>query len=193
MMIGIGRDQFAIRTESLERAHASLTIDFPVDVRALVVRVDEDARANIRGLVIEPARLVLGRERVTSEFARHAVRYGEATLYFLDEQSFPEREGFWIGGSRTSQIVVQPDAPQVTQTLRLRNGPAENSLLVTAKGWREELRLAPGEERLLEVPLDHARGATLLRFTTSSGFRPSAVDPRSQDARFLGVWVRVGE
>ena len=69
--------------------------------------------------------------------------------------------------------------------------PVENTVLVQAAAWRDGLRLGPGEERQIQVPLDHARGATLLRFTTSAGFRPSAVDPKSRDDRFLGVWVRV--
>ena len=46
----------------------------------------------------------------------------------------------------------------------------------------------------MQVPLDHdARAATLIRFTTSAGFSPSAVDPKSRDNRFLGVWVKVRE
>jgi len=54
------------------------------------------------------------------------------------------------------------------------------------------MRLGPGEERRLQIPLDHARGATAVRITTSAGFTPSAVDANSRDNRYLGVWVKVG-
>ncbi|HVL67831.1 MAG TPA: hypothetical protein VM364_11255 [Vicinamibacterales bacterium] len=191
LMVGIGRDQFAIRTEPLAGAQQSLVVNFPVDVRALMIRGDEDARRNLRGLAIEPVRLWLPEDRLTGGVAKTAVRYGRATVYFLDERSFPEPEAFWVGGSRTSEIVIHPDEARATGTLFLRNGAAENTVLIATRGWREELRLGPGEERRVQVPLDYARGASLFRITTSAGFRPSAVDPASRDHRFLGVWVKV--
>jgi hypothetical protein len=192
LMIGIGQDQFAIQTVPLAEAQGGLVVRFPVDVRALMVRGDEDARANVRRLLIDPRRIVPPSERVADGFARHAVRYGQSTVFFMDERSYPEPEAFWVGGARSSEIVLQPDAARATEALLLRNGAAENTVLVSVRGWREELRLGPGEERRLQVPLDLARGATPVRFTTSAGFRPSAVDPNSRDHRFLGVWVKVG-
>lgn len=191
VMVGIGRDQFSIRTEELAGIGQAVPVDFPVDVRALLVRVDEDARRNIRGMAVEPVSVVLPEARLTDGFARQAVRYGTSTAYFLDESSFPEPEAFWVGGARGSDIVLQPDDKRATATLLLRNGAVQNTVMISTKGWREEMRLGPGEERHLQIPLDHARGATLFRFTTSSGFRPSAVDPNSRDHRFLGVWVKV--
>jgi hypothetical protein len=53
------------------------------------------------------------------------------------------------------------------------------------------MQLGPGEERQVQVPLDPARGATHITISTSAGFRPSAADPKSRDARFLGVWVKL--
>jgi hypothetical protein len=190
VMVGIGRDQFALATKRLD-ATAAIDLHFPVDVRALLVRVDEDARRSIRGLSVEPQRIVLPEERLTDEFAKHAVRYGDATVYFLDERSYPEPEAFWVGGARSSEIVVRPDQTRATGTLLLRNGGAGNTVLIATRGWREEMRLAPGEERHVTIPLDHARGATLFRLTTTSGFRPSAVDPKNRDNRYLGVWVKL--
>ena len=37
-----------------------------------------------------------------------------------------------------------------------------------------------------------SRGATLVRISTTAGFRPSAVDPKNRDTRYLGAWIRVG-
>lgn len=193
MMVGVGCDQFAVRTEPLTAAQQPLVVSFPVELRALLIRVDEDARANIRGLALEPIALVPPERQLTSDFARHAVRYGAATVYFMDERSYAEPEAFWVGGSRTSDVVIHPDGPKAADTLLLRNGATENTVLVSTRGWREEMRLGPGEERRIQIPLDLARGATLFRISASSGFRPSEVDPHSQDHRFLGVWVRVGD
>ena len=191
VMVGIGRDQFALQTQSLAESGGSVSVDFPVDVRAIMVRGDEDARRNVRGLSLEPIRLVPPEQRLTTEYARRAVHYPGAIVYFLDDRSFPEPEAFWVGGQRQSSIVFQPDALRPTAALLLRNGPVENTVLVEAGRWRDAAKLGPGEERQIEVPLNQNPGATLVRFTTSAGFTPSEVDPKSRDARFLGVWVRV--
>jgi hypothetical protein len=191
VMIGIGRDQFAIHTEPLDAAGVGIVVRFPVDVRALIVRGDEDARRSVRGLEVQPLRLVLPEHRLTDAYARRAVRYAGTTTFFMDDDSFPEPEAFWLGGARSSAIVIQPDTSHQAQTLLVRNGAAGNALRIETNGWHEEMRLEAGEERRVRLPLDRLRGATLVRFTTSAGFTPSEVDPKSRDNRFLGVWVRL--
>lgn len=191
VMLGIGRDQFSLRNERLTAPPEPIVMNFPVDVRAIIVRGDEQARQTIRGLTIEPVALVAARSRLSRGYARRAVRYGNATIFFLDYGSYPEPEAFWIGGARTSSLVLQPDAPRTAVSLLVRNAPVENAVTIETGGWREDLQLGPGEERRLQVPLDVRRGATLFSIATSAGFRPSASDPRSRDDRFLGVWIKM--
>ena len=191
IMLGIGRDQFSLRSGPI--TSNPLEVTFPVGVRAIVIRGDEQARQTLRRLVVEPLALLPEQERASSGQAIHAVRYGGVTTFFMDDQSFPEPEGFWTGGARSSSIVMQPDAAGAFITLHLRNAPVDNRVEIAAGAWREELRLLPGEERRLRVPLLAGRAATLIRITTSSGSRPSAVDAASRDNRFLGVWVKIVE
>jgi hypothetical protein len=128
---------------------------------------------------------------LTDDVARRAVRYDGATVFFMDDRSFPEPAGFWIGGTRSSSIVIQPDARRRSASIEVRNGPVDNSVTVESGDWREQLHLTPGESRRLDVPLDPARGAALVSFHVASGFRPNAVDPSSRDKRFLGAWVAI--
>jgi hypothetical protein len=74
----------------------------------------------------------------------------------------------------------------------LRNGAAENAVLITTGEWHRELKLQPGEETRLALPLATGGVSTRIRFRTSAGFVPLAVDPHSRDNRYLGVWVKVG-
>jgi hypothetical protein len=191
VMVGIGRDQFSLHTAPIGSPPQPILLDFPVDVRAIVVRGDDQARRAVRSLVIEPVSLVPPARRLSREYARRAVRYGDATVYFLDERSFPEPEAFWVGGARRASAVLQPDANGPVAHLLVRNAPVENRVLVQSGSWREEVTLGPGEERRVDVPLDTERGATLVTIGTSAGFQPSAVDPKSRDDRHLGVWVKV--
>jgi hypothetical protein len=190
LFVGINQDQFALRTEQVANPPQAIEVDFPVDVRALVIGGDEDARRSIDGFTIEPLATVPAAARLTDQFARRAVRYGRASVFFLDDRSFPEPEAFWIGGARSSSIVFQPDGTTDPVRLLLRNAPVQNRLTVQAGAWRAEIDLAPGEERQVEIPLDSGRGAALITFGVSSGFRPSEVEPGSRDERFLGVWVQ---
>lgn len=189
MMIGIASDQFALRTEQLPAGPVSLR--FPLPVRGLLIRGDEDARRAVRELVVEPVRILRPAERLSGETGRRAVRYGEYTVYFLDERSYPEPEAFWVGGARDTTVVIQPDRPGPAAVLRLRNAPVENRVRLEAGGWQESLDLAPAEEREVNVPLDMARGGVVLRIDSRAAFRPAEHDPASRDQRFLGVWVRV--
>ena len=109
--VGAGRDQFALVTEPLAVFDREVTLRFPVDVRAIVVRGDEDARSRVGALVVRPMSVRTGDRKVADGVARRAVRYAAATAFFMDDRSFPEPAGFWVGGARASTIVLQPDRP----------------------------------------------------------------------------------
>jgi hypothetical protein len=188
LYIGIGRDPRPIDSGE---ADSTMTLRLPVDVTAVLIRGDDAARRNVRGLVIEPVSLVSPVDRLTDDFATAVMKYGETTVFFLDRSSFPEPEAFWVGGGRDASLVLAPATPSPSAPLLLRNAPVENRVMIQSDAWREELRLQPGEERRLDVPLDARRGSSLIRFTVSSGFRPSDIDATSADHRFLGVWVKL--
>jgi hypothetical protein len=189
LMLGVGQDQFALRSEALSWPAAPIELDFPVDVRALVVRGDEDARRSIRRVLVEPLTLVDSGSRLTNLMARRAVKYDGASVFFLDDRSFAEPEGFWLGGSRQSSFVVQSDDARASVSFTLRNAPVANQLTLESGQWREELTLAAGEVRQIDVPLAPGQRSALVNATTTAGFRPSESTPGSRDDRFLGVWV----
>ena len=193
LMVGIGRDPFSLVSGPLTSPPGAIVLDFPVDVRAIVVRGDEQARRSISGITIEPLSITPPGARIAPGSAIHAVRYGQATAYFLDDRSFPEPEGFWVGGARTSALVIQPDVPRASLSLMLRNGPVANRAQLRAGTWAVDIPLAPGEERPISVPADRTRHGTLLAITATGGFRPMDADVKSRDTRFLGVWVRLSE
>ena len=190
LLVGIGQDQFALIIEPLATPPRPLQITFPVDVRALIVRGDEDARRSVGEITIEPVTILRPDQKVSDARARRAVRYDTASVFFLDERSFPEPGAFWIGGARQSSVVIQPDPMRTRVRLFLRNAPVQNHIALQAGAWHTNLELGPGEERPIEIPLDPSFGAVMVSFTVSSGFRPSEVEPGSRDERFLGVWVQ---
>jgi len=192
LILGIGQDQFAMQSRPLPYPPAPIDIDLPVDIRALSVRGDEEARRSIRTVALEASALVPVSDRLTDRVARRAVMYDAANVFFLDEACFPEPDAFWVGGSRQASFVLQPRQPASSIGLQVRNAPVENRVTVTSGQWREDLTLAPGEERQLQVPLAPGRAAAVVTVTTSAGFRPSESVAGSRDERFLGVWIKAG-
>ena len=190
LMLGIAQDQFSIWSGPIARGQ-TIEIDLPVDVRALIVRGDEDARRFVSSVAVEPVSLATADVRLTDRMAKRAVNYNLATAFFLDEASFPEPDGFWLGGACETNFVLQASRPRPSIPVEVRNAPVPNTLTVSSGQWRETLTLGPGEERHLEIPLVPGRQVTLVTATSTSGFRPSENDPKSRDERFLGVWVRV--
>lgn len=190
LMVGIGREQFSLTSGALDGPVPPVDLDFPVDVRAIVVRGDEQARRSIEGLTVTALSLVPPDARLTSEVAQRAVRYGATSTFFLDDRSFAEPEAFWAGGGRTSAVVLQAAQPRGAVALLVRNGPVQNGVTLASGSWKVVAPMAAGEERRLEVPLQPGGTAALLTIDVSSGFRPSEVNPGSLDRRFLGLWVK---
>jgi hypothetical protein len=54
------------------------------------------------------------------------------------------------------------------------------------------LQLGPWERQTVSLSLRPDRQAVRLRVGSPTGFRPSEVDSRSKDRRWLGVYVTVG-
>ncbi|MBA3885511.1 MAG: hypothetical protein H0X67_07235, partial [Acidobacteria bacterium] len=176
-------------TEQVGTSPGPLVVEFPVAVRAIIVRGDDTIRRNVRGMLVEPLSIVRPAERLSPAIARQAVRYAGGAAFFLDEFSYAEPEGFWVAGERASSVVVQPDERTGVAMLLVRNGPVENRVEIEAGKWRERLDMGPGEERSLAVPVTPGRGAGLLTVSSAAGFRPSEVEAGSRDNRYLGVWV----
>lgn len=162
-------------------------IPLPVDVPALLLH---GPQAELTGqLLLQPTQT--GPVIEGSPRAGRARRYGATMVFFLDDNAFPEPEAFWTRGASSTEVVLQPDRDTGRAHLFVRNGALQNGMQIESGDWKEERRLAPGEERELAVPLDARRGATKVRLSSESGFRPSAVDPKSTDDRYLGIWIQI--
>ena len=100
-----------------------------------------------------------------------------------------EPTGAWVAGGSSAEFAIAPD-PQSTLELFMRNGPVANRVTLEsatlegnthARAWRRTRRC--------RLPTDRRRPVTPLNVTATNGFRPADVDPKSEDVRFLGVWI----
>jgi hypothetical protein len=190
VMVGVGPDQFALITTSLASHPQPILLRFPITVRNILIRGDEEARQRVSGVVLEPLGVMPAGEW-GSDIGRRAVKYGHATVFFLDDRSFPEPEAFWAGGGRSSSYVIQSDDGRPVVAMLVRNGPVANHVTLEVSGAATELDFGPREERRVSIPVDASRGAARVTFKVTGGFHPSDHDPSSRDGRYLGAWVKV--
>jgi hypothetical protein len=169
-----------------------LDFDLPVPVRALTIRAPSSA--GVGAIEMKPyAPGIYGvrmKDPVFRRLARHAATYGHVGVFFLDDRTSPEEDGFWIWGARDGLVMFRPNG---TLGVTLRNGPVVNEVTVRALEGEQRLTLQPGEERPVSLPTVYMGGAYPVSIRTSTGFRPSDVDPKSHDRRFLGVYVVMPE
>lgn len=164
----------------------------PVSVRSLSVEGDEVARRTVTAVEIEPRDLLraLTRGLLTSSGPAHrAASYGSAHVYFMDDYAYPEPSGFWVAGGREARLLVAQPGGRLE--LFLRNAPVENVVTIDVDGERREIAMHGGEEATIGVPRAGPAVDAIVRFRTTSGFRPSRADPANEDLRHLGCWVEI--
>jgi hypothetical protein len=172
-------------------------LTLPVRIESLTLRADRSLTSALARATLYPQRLTTTAQRLTDDVATSAGRYGTTVVYELAQSVvfgepgiYFESPGFWVTGGREAAMVFASASGQRIQRLLVRNGAAANQVSLSSGVWRQEFPMGPGQETTVDVPLASAE-ASVVRVRTSSGFRPSAVDPRSQDQRFLGCWIEI--
>ena len=184
---GADNEPFVLAHAAPADLAGGVALDLPVTVRALTIRAATNA--GVAALEMRP--VAPRTARASDRVAHHAARYGGTRVFFLDDRTAPEGDGFWVWGAREGWLVFDSSAASVN--IVVRNGASPNDVAIRAGDREQRLTLAPGEERPVTIPASGSGAAFATVIRTSGGFRPSDVDPHSQDRRYLGVYVVMPE
>lgn len=167
------------------------TLRIEVDANFVGFRGPAEMERAISNVAITPMTIINESERPRVPTVLSAATYPGATLYFHDEQLYPEARGIWTRGQRLSLLTVAP-APDRTEpvVLRITCGSRGNTATLSADGWQRQVVLVPGQVVDVELPAP-IHGVIPLTIATTSAFRPRDIDPSSRDPRVLGIWVEV--
>ncbi len=163
----------------------SRVFDLPVGVSAVLLRVNAEAKAAVRGFWLQPEWEAWKPGPAAGRRAASARRYGEFAVYAL-AGAWLEPDGLWTAGGRISELVVQAPAGETQARFTLRAGPLATPIYVAAGAFELKGVLAPGEVRELALPVS-ANGSVRVLVHAVQGFRPSETEPGSTDQRVLGV------
>jgi hypothetical protein len=163
----------------------------PIDASFVGLRGPVELERAVASITITPLSVVDAGARPLVPVVLAAAAYPAATLFFHDEQLYPEPQGFWTLGADASHVTVavRPDqtAPVV---LRIHPGAVTNNVTISTFGWQRSFELVPGQAVEVELPSTDS-GVVPLTIDASSGFYPKDADPASTDRRFLGIWIEV--
>ncbi|MGE0040064.1 MAG: hypothetical protein AB7H88_12170 [Vicinamibacterales bacterium] len=163
----------------------------PADASFVGFRGSVDLERVIRSIRVTPTRVVDAAHRPITPVVLAARRYGETTVLFHDEQTYPEADGFWtIGRRRTELTIAPPPGDERPVSLTIHSGPHPNHVVLEAHGWRRELDLAPSTPVDVELP-PPTRGVIEIAMSSADGFVPASAEAASTDTRLLGAWVAV--
>jgi len=194
LSLQIGRNGPPLQTWTMqpqpgERWHTTLWL--PVDANFVGLRGPVDFERAIDWITITPTAVVDAGARPLVPTVLAAANYPAAAVYFHDEQLYPEAQGFWTIGGRSSHVTVAARPGQTTPiVVRMHPGAKANTVTISTFGWQRNYELVPGQAVEVELP-QFASGVVPLTITAESGFYPRDIDPASTDRRFLGAWVEV--
>jgi len=111
-------------------------------------------------------------------------------LHSLDENIYLDPAGYWVRAGDRAEFVIEGDC-RGTCLLTVANGGQENRVEITYRETIHNFSLGPWERRRVEVTADDDMLG--LSVMSASGFRPSEIDPSTDDSRFLGVLVTLSK
>jgi hypothetical protein len=166
------------------------SVDLPVDASFVGFRGSNEVERAVKSIVVTPQKLVDEGARPHLPVVLAAARYGDVSVFFHDEQLYPETAGFWTMGKRTMSVTLTAAPDRKPIVLRVHCGSKANHVTLSMRGWSQALDLVPRVSQTIELPASPT-GVVSLTIATDDGFSPSESDPGSRDRRFLGIWVEV--
>lgn len=195
LSLQIGRNGPPLQTWQLQPKSNELwqtSVWLPLDASFVGLRGPAELEREVRSITITPTAVVNYGDRPHLPVVLAAAQYPGASLFFHDEQMYPEADGFWTIGGHASHVTVAVTADHLATpvVLRIHPGARPNVATISTFGWRHTYTLTPGEAVEVELPM-FPSGVVPLTIDATSGYSPKELDPASTDRRFLGIWVEV--
>jgi len=189
LALQVGRIGHPVAGWPVERAAWTARFVVPLDANFVGFRASDELERSAGRLHLLPQHIVDAHRRPRTPPVLAASAYGASTVYFHDEQAWPEPTGFWTRGGATGAVTIMLPAEH-TLVLKLHSA-TRNHVAIRTPTWNASVDLEPSAVREVEVPAGRQPGIIPLRITSRSGFTPAAAQEGSTDERFLGCWVEV--
>jgi hypothetical protein len=155
-----------------------------------------DVEARIARLELTPIDVVGVGDRAPRPAVIAAARYAGLGVYFHDDRTYVQSDGFWTRGRARADLTIARDAasapPAAGVRLRIKGSARDATpVMLATPAWRTRVTVPPGETVEVTVPWRTEVSLLPLAIIVDTGFVPaeSGGDPRDQ--RVLGCFVQV--
>ncbi len=195
LTVVLGRNDSPIERWSIEgqvATQAATVLRLPVDVASLTIRGNSRGDPAAVGLRLRPTAVTVAMN-ADGRRATRAARYGRARVFAFDERAYLEPTGFWTRADDSATLVIDgdPAGEASGRPMIVRAGAVATSVELSAGDWSARLVLAAGQQESVQLPPLNGARAWALTIRSGPGFRPSEVDPSSDDVRRLAAWVEL--
>jgi hypothetical protein len=170
------------------------TFALDVDASFVGIRASDDFERRVGRLEIAPVSVIGKGDRLRRPTVLAAARYGATPVYFHDDHTYLEADGFWVRGMMTTELTVglQPNARPAGVRLRMHGGAAASTPVVLATpAWSTRIVLQPGKTEEVLVPARDDQSLLALSIKPEGGFVPADHGGVKNDRRLLGCWIAV--
>jgi hypothetical protein len=171
----------------------SETFTLDVDANFVGIRAPDDFERRVAQLELTPIAIVGKGERLRRPPVLAAARYGTTPVYFHDDRTYLEADGFWVRGATATDVtvVLQPGAQPAGVRLRMHGGATGTAVRVATPAWSTRVTLAPGKSEDVLVPARDGQTLLALSIGPETGFVPAEHGGSRNDRRRLGCWVSI--
>jgi hypothetical protein len=159
-------------------------ITLPINANFVGLRASDALHEAVTDVWFEPLEIRDEHARRRRGEVLAARRYGDVTIYFHDEDAWPEPAGFWTRGGVGTRFTVVADSGVEAAPFRLHCGPVGNQGTIRRGRREERFDLEPGAVR--QVRLGGGADPMLVTVWTTTGFVPAEMEAGSVDRRTLG-------
>ena len=189
LSLQIGRNGPPLQTWSMQpqpRQHWETPLWLPVDASFVGLRGPVELERAVESITITPKAVVDSGDRPRIPVVLAAASYAAASVFFHEEQMYPEAAGFWTMGAHASRMTVAvPPGQTAPVTLHVHSGGTPNIATFSTFGWVQRVELQPGQSADVELPM-FPSGVIPLTIDVESGFfrRMPIRNPRTR-----GSWA----
>ena len=179
---------------SPDSASAEFSLDLDAGFVGFVAAADVESR--IARLDLTPLDVVDAGRRAPRPPVIAATREDGLTLYFHDDRTYIEAEGFWTKGRTTVDLTLARSdlsrPPTAGVRLRIRGGTqSQTPVTLATPAWSTHVMVPPGEPLEVTVPWRAEVPILPLAVTVDSGFVPAQQGGDPGDQRSLGCFVQI--
>jgi hypothetical protein len=189
-LVGVS-DEITLARAGFDRNSATMRFGLPIPMPVSVGVTDAVAARAVRRVELAPLAIVprSRREDTTSHSVEPIGGAPSSFMAYVDDRTYPEGGVFWTRDREEGAVIIATPGARAVRLI-LHVGPPGGPVIVDALGRRLELDLQPDETREIEIPLPPGTARARVSVRATKSFRPSAVDPTSDDHRWLGCQVR---